>query len=339
MPFMKTLSAALMAATLLTGAAQAEPEQKDVTIAVGGKVALYYLPLNIADLKGYFKDEGLNVQIVDFKGGSKSVQAVVGGSADVLSSSFEHVVNLQALGQSFVAVLLQGRYPGFALSVTPQIAENWKSAADLKGKNVGVTSPGSSTNAMVNLLLKKAGLSPDDVAIIGIGAGAGVLAAVQQGQVDAVVQADPATTLLVDNGLAKVVVDTRTAEGSEEVYGGPMPAASISVPTKFAEENPETVQAIVNAMEHSLQFLQTASTEEILDTLPEDMMVGGDRDTYLKMIEAVRPSYSPDGKFNQDALDTVLEVMKSENEAVQKADIDMDKAYTNDFVEKAAAAK
>ncbi|MBB4002576.1 ABC transporter substrate-binding protein [Aurantimonas endophytica] len=339
MPFMKSLSAALMAATLLTSAAQAEPEQKDVTIAVGGKVALYYLPLNIADLKGYFADEGLNVQIVDFQGGSKSVQAVVGGSADVLSSSFEHVVNLQALGRDFVGIVLQGRYPGFALSVTPELGETWTSAADLKGKKVGVTAPGSSTNAMVNLLLKKAGLTPDDVAIIGIGAGAGVLAAVQQGQVDAVVQADPATTLLVDEGLAKVVVDTRTAEGSQEVYGGPMPAASLSVPQDFAEENPETVQALVNAMENSLQFLQTATAEEILEVLPSEMMVGGDRDAYLKMIEAVRPSYSPDGRFTDEAMNTVLAVMKEENEAVGNAEIDMDATYTNEFIDKAIAGE
>lgn len=339
MRIFRTITAAFLTVGLLGGMAQAEPEKTDITIAVGGKVALYYLPLNIADLKGYFKDEGLNVQIVDFQGGSKSVQAVVGGSADVLSSSFEHVVNLQALGQNFVGVLLQGRYPGFALSVTPEIAATWKSAADLQGKNVGVTAPGSSTNAMINLLLKKAAVPVNSAPIIGVGAGAGVLAAVEQGQVEAVVQADPATTLLVDKGLMKVVVDTRTAEGSNEVYGGPMPAASISVSRQFAEDNPQTVQAVVNAMEKALQFLQTASADEILDSLPANMLVGGDRASYAKMIEAVRPSYSPDGKFSQEALDTVLKVMKEENAAVAKADIDMEKTYTNTFVEKAMAGR
>lgn len=342
MQMLKTICVAItMAAGLAAApaAAQTQPEKTDVTIAVGGKVALYYLPLNIAELKGYFKDEGLNVRILDFKGGSQSVQAVVGGSADILSSSFEHVINMQARQQDLEAVVLMGRYPGFALSVRPDVADKWKSAADLKGVNVGVTAPGSSTNALLNLLLKGADVPRADVPVIGVGAGAGVLAAVENKQVGAVVQADPATTLLVEKGLAKVVVDTRNEEGTRQVYGGPMPAAAISVSHDFAEENPQTVQAVVNAIEHALQFIQSASAEEILGTLPSNMLVGGDRDLYLKMIEAVRPSYSPDGKFSQEAVDTALKVLKGENEAVQNADIDLSKTYTNEFVDKAAAAK
>ncbi|MGA0796062.1 MAG: ABC transporter substrate-binding protein, partial [Quisquiliibacterium sp.] len=60
-------------------------ERSKVTIAVGGKGALYYLPLTIAEQLGYFKAEGLDLEIVDFAGGSAALRAVVGGSADVVS--------------------------------------------------------------------------------------------------------------------------------------------------------------------------------------------------------------------------------------------------------------
>lgn len=335
MKLLKTLLIAAVCGLAASTAAKAEtPEKPDVSIAVGGKVALYYLPLNIAESKGYFKDEGLRVRILDFQGGAKSVQAVVGGSADVLSSSFEHMINLQAKGQELTAFALQGRYPGFALSVAASIADKYKGPASLKRMKIGVTAPGSSTHMMVNLLLSKAGLKPDDVAIISVGAGAGVLAAVQNGLVDAVVQADPATTLLTTAGSAVVKVDTRNAEGTAEVYGGPMPAATLSAPRAFIEANPRTVQALTNAMVKSLAFLQSATAEEIYQAIPEDMRLGGDHDLYLKMIDAVRPSYSPDGLISEEAAKTALSVLQKENPAVRDATINLPKTYTNEFVNK-----
>lgn len=72
--------------------AQGKPEKTKVTIAVGGKNLFYYLPLTIAERQGYFKDEGLDVEIVDFAGGAKALQAVVGGSADVVSGAYEHTI-------------------------------------------------------------------------------------------------------------------------------------------------------------------------------------------------------------------------------------------------------
>ena len=95
---------------MATGPVHAQAiEKKKVTIAVGGKSALYYLSLTIAEQLGYFKDEGLDVEIVDFAGGSKSLQAVVGGSADVVSGAYEHTINLQARKQYFTEFVLMGR--------------------------------------------------------------------------------------------------------------------------------------------------------------------------------------------------------------------------------------
>ena len=336
---MKKWLAAACAAVGMTGcllqplAAHAQSvEKKDVSIAVGGRVALYYLPLNIADLKGYFKAEGLDVHIIDFQGGTKSVEAVVAGSADVLSSSFEHMINLQARGQSVQAFVLQGRYPGFALTLSNELAAKYKTPADLKGLKIGVTAPGSSTNLMLNLILKKAGMSPSDVSVIGVGAGAGALASIVNGQIDGEVEADPATTLAVLSGKAKVVLDTRNEAGTRTVYGGPMPGASMSATSDFIQKNPKTIQALTNAMVHALQFLQTATDQQILDTLPPSMLQGQSRDSYLKMIAAVRPSYSPDGIISLDAAKTTLNTLSMENTSLRS--VDLSKTYTTQFVDK-----
>jgi NitT/TauT family transport system substrate-binding protein len=144
----------LMAAVL----AQGKPEKSKVTIAVGGKALFYYLPLTIAERLGYFKDEGLDVEIVDFAGGAKALQAVVGGSADVVSGAYEHTLVLQAKGQTYQEFVLQGRAPQIVLAVNNKTLPNYKSIADLKGKKIGVTAPGSSTNIMVNYVLARAGI-------------------------------------------------------------------------------------------------------------------------------------------------------------------------------------
>ena len=169
----RTVIAAACAAAAMTFApmsfAQQAPEKKDVTIAVGGKSLYYYLPLSIAEQLGYFKDEGLNVKIVDFQGGSRSLQAVVGGSADVVSGAFEHTISMQAKKQPMTAFVLQGRAPQLALVVSNKTMKDYKQLSDLKGKKVGVTAPGSSSQMVANFILKKGGLGPKDVAFIGVG--------------------------------------------------------------------------------------------------------------------------------------------------------------------------
>ena len=181
--FRKVLAVALtmgIALSMTMGSAQGQTqaqantlEKKKLTIAVGGKNLFYYLPLTIAERQGYFKDEGLDVEIPDFAGGAKALQALVGGSADMVSGAFEHTINMQAKKQPIRAVVLQASYSSIVLVMPREKAAKYKSPKDLKGLKIGVTAPGSSTNMFVNNLLAKDGLKPNDVAIVGVGAAAG----------------------------------------------------------------------------------------------------------------------------------------------------------------------
>ena len=223
-------------------------EKSKLTIAVGGKNLFYYLPLTIAEQLGYFKDEGLDVTVVDFAGGSKALQAVVGGSADVVSGAFEHTVNMQFKGQPMRAFVLQGLAPQVVLGINPKTMPHYKSIADLRGKKIGVTAPGSSTNVMVNYVLAKAGVKPSEVSFVGVGASSGAVAAMRSGQIDAISNLDPVITLLQRSGDLKIVADTRIVAEAEKVFGGPMPAACLYAPVPFVESHPATIQALTNAM-------------------------------------------------------------------------------------------
>jgi NitT/TauT family transport system substrate-binding protein len=311
-------------------------EKPKVTIAVGGKASIYYLPLTIAEQKGYFKDEGLTVEIVDFAGGSQSLRAVVGGSADVVSGAFEHTINLQASKQYFRAFVLQGRAPAIAVGVATAKAGAYRSPADLKGMKIGVSAPGSSTNMVANYVLAKGGLKPSDVSFVGVGTASGALAAMRSGQIDAISNVDPVMTMLEQKGDVKIIADTRTLKGTQELFGGPMPAASLYAPEEFITKNPKTVQALTNAMVRALKWLQAAGPSDIINTVPDAYLLG-DRALYLASFNAVRDAISPDGLISDASVKISLAALASFNEKIRPEQIDLSRTYTNDFVKKAQA--
>jgi NitT/TauT family transport system substrate-binding protein len=316
--------------------AVAQAEKKQVTIAVGGKNLLYYLPLTVAEQKGFFKDEGLEVTIVDFAGGAKALQAVVGGSADVVSGAFEHTINMQAKGQPMRAFVLQGRAPQIVLAVNTKTMPNFKTVADLKGKKIGVTAPGSSTNIMANFVLAKAGLKPSDVSFVGVGASQGAVAAMRSGQIDAVSNLDPVITILARSNDIKIVSDTRDVAEADKVFGGPMPAGCLYAPISFLEKNPNTAQALANAIVRANKWIQQSGPSDIVKSVPESYLLG-DRAVYIDAFLKAKPALSPDGMFPEQGAATALRALQSVDEKMKSAKIDLKAVYTNDFARKANA--
>src|SRR5258708_5388686 len=192
------------------------PEKKKITIAVGGKNLFYYLPLTVAERKGYFKDEGLDVEIPDFPGGARALQALVGGSADLVSGAYEHTINMAAKKQPIKAVVLQARYNSIVLIMPKDKAAKYRGPQDLKGLKVGVTAPGSSTNMFVNNILAKGGLKPTDISVVGVGTGSGAFAAMDRGELDALSNLDPVVTQLEATGKFVPVADSRTEKGMKD---------------------------------------------------------------------------------------------------------------------------
>lgn len=322
-------------ATSSSAWAQALEKQK-VSIAVGGKNLFYYLPLTIAEQLGYFKDEGLQVEISDFAGGAKALQALVGGSADVVSGAFEHTINMQAKNQVITAFVLQGRAPQIVFGVSNKTMPNYQSIADLKGKKIGVTAPGSSTNIMANFVLAKGGLKPSDVSFIGVGTSAGALSALRSGQIDAISNLDPVVTMLQQKNEIKVIADTRTLKDTNELFGGPMPAATLYTTEAFLKKNPNTSQALTNAMVRALKWLQKAGPSDIVKVVPESYQLG-DRALYLETFTKVREALSPDGRFPEAGGQTALKTLQAFEPELASKNIDLSKTFTNELVAKANA--
>jgi NitT/TauT family transport system substrate-binding protein len=326
------LSGALLALALISGPASA---QSKVTIAVGGGGCLCYLPTILAKQLGEFDKAGVNVDLVDLKGGSDALKAMLGGSADVVSGYFDHCVNLAAKKQELQAFVVYDRYPGLVLVVAPAHTKEINSVKDLAGKKVGVTAPGSSTDFFLKYLLKKNGQDPASAAVIGIGLNATAVAAMEQGQIDAAMMAEPAVTVLAKNHPdLKILADTRTQKDTLAIFGGDYPGGSLYATTAWVNSHEKEVQALTNAIVSTLAWIHAHSPEEIMAKMPPEM-VGKEKDLYLTALKNTIPMYSETGKMDPKGADAVLAMFSVGSPDVAKANIDVSKTYTNKFVEQA----
>jgi NitT/TauT family transport system substrate-binding protein len=326
------LAAPILVLALMCGSAAA---QTKVTIAVGGGACLCYLPTVLAKQLGEFDKAGLAVELVDLKGGSDALKAVLGGSADVVSGYFDHCVNLAAKKQELQSFVVYDRYPGLVLVVSPKHTNEIKSIKDLAGKKIGVSAPGSSTDFFLKYLLKKNGVDASGVAVIGVGLGATSVAAMEQGQIDAAVMLDPAVTVLQGtHSDLKILSDTRTQKDTLDVFGGEYPGGALYSTTAWVAAHGKEVQALTSAILNTLTWIHGHSAEEIMAKMPEGM-VGKDKELYLAALKNTIPMYSLDGKMDPKGAEAVLAVFSEASPEVAKANIDVTKTWTNKFVDQA----
>ena len=326
------LAAALVALALASPAAMADSK---ITIAVGGGACLCYLPTVLAKQLGEFEKAGVNVDLVDLKGGSDALKAVLGGSADVVSGYFDHCVNLAARKQELVSFVVYDRYPGLVLVVSPSHTSEIKSVKDLAGKKVGVSAPGSSTDFFLKYLLKKNGLDPASASVIGVGLGATAVAAMEQGQIDAAVMLDPSVTVLQGKFPdLTILADTRTQKDTLATFGGEYPGGALYSTAAWVASHEKETQALTNAIVSTLAWIHAHSPEEIMAKMPPEM-VGKDKEQYIEALKNTIPMYSETGKMDPKGAEAVLAVFSVGSPDVAKANIDLSKTFTNKFVEQA----
>ncbi len=338
-----TTSAASATTAATTGSAVAgapaaalKPEKSKITVAVGGAEQFIYAPISLANQLGYFKDMGLEVEIANFSGGAKAAEALIGGSADMVVGFYDHTIQTQPKGEKLQMVCLYDNFPGIVLEVNSKNADKIKTAADLKGQIVGITSAGSSTQFLLNYYLTKNGIQPDQVSVVAIGTGSTSIAAIQQGKVVAGMMVDPAATKVETTGDAKPLWDTRSEKDTIGQLGGPYPAGGVYSTADFIGKNPNTTQIIVTGSLMALKYIQTHSPEEIAAKMPPDY-VGGDKQNYLDALKKDLPLFSTTGMMPADGPQSVYNVLKLSDPVVKgAASVDLAATYTNKFVEVAA---
>jgi NitT/TauT family transport system substrate-binding protein len=254
----------------------------------------------------------------------------------VVSGYFDHCVNLAARKQELQSFVVYDRYPGEVLVVSPAHTSEIKSIKDLSGKKVGVSAPGSSTDFFLKFLLKKNGIDPASVAVIGVGLGATAVAAMEQGQIDAAVMLDPSVTVLQGSHPdLRILSDTRTEKDTIAVFGGEYPGGALYSTASWVASHEKEAQALTNAILRTLDWVHAHSAEEIMEKMPPEM-VGKNKDLYLAALKNTIPMYSQTGKMDPRGADAVLAVFSVGSSEVARANIDVSKTWTNRFVDSAS---
>ena len=332
---MKLWALAATVAAFLTAAPMTQAAEP-VRIGVGS-FNLNNLPFPLAVGLGYYAEEGLDVTMENFAaGGSKALQALVSGSVDVGVGFYDHTIQMQSVRKEVVSVALLAHNSGLVLAGPENTRFDPARPETIKGLNVGITAPGSSSDFFIRYYLKRHGLNPSDIGIIGVGSGPTAVVALEQGKIDLLVNYDPAATILTERKIGKILIDGRSAAGATEIYGGLYPTSTLYVTGATLKAKPEMIQKAVNATVRAMLWAQSHSAEEIMAKLPPSF-VPEDKEGYAQAIRNAMPILSPDGLFDPATLQVPLDVLSAFNPQVAGAAIDLNKTYTNAFVEKALA--
>ena len=224
-------------AVCLSACGRSTPEgAREVRVALS-RDGITWVPIHLAETLGYFSEQNLKISISNTAGLSKSMQALVGGSVDVVGGSLLQTLPLAAEGQNVRSFLLLYTRPTIVIAVAPAMAGTITDVAKLKKRKVGVSAMGSPLHMQLNFALAKSGLSPKDVYIVQIGTAAESLIALEQGNVDAAVLVGSAiTSFEVRHPQAVFLSDSRTPEGSRKVFGTDIfPSTSILAQGELAQ--------------------------------------------------------------------------------------------------------
>ncbi|MEV7090704.1 ABC transporter substrate-binding protein [Streptomyces sp. NPDC093085] len=304
-----------------------------VKIMVGGLDKVIYLPAMLTQKLGYFKEEGLDVQLLTEPAGVQATTSLVSGDVQGVVGFYDHTLDLQVKGKQVESVVQFSHAPGEVEVVSNKAAAELTSPKNFKGKKLGVTGLGSSTDFLTKYLGVNAGVSTKEFSTVAVGAGQTFISALEQGSIEGGMTTDPTVAQILDKKIGKVLIDMRTPEGSQQALGGPYPSSSLYMNTEWVNGHKETVQKLANAFVKTLRWMDSHTPEEIAAKMPADYAQGG-KELYAESIKSTLPMFTTDGVMPAGGPETVERVLKAFNPNLKNADVDLEKTYTSEFVKK-----
>lgn len=325
------------AVCLLLTACGSKPQRPQVRLGVlGAGLQTQQMHITLAKTLGFYEQEGVDVTLENLGTNSKTLQSLVGGSVDVASISYSQAIQMAAQGQHIRAFFIGVNRNSVFLLVTPKALGRIHRIEDMKGVVMGVPSLGSPTHQWVNAALTRHGVQPEDVKNVAIGTGAPSIAAFESGRIDAVaVSGGDHLRLLKRNPSARILVDTTTREGLEECCGAKSIATgTLASKQEWLDRNPETARRLDRALVRSLKWIATHSAEEIYAELPENLR-SPDAPMDIEVIRWSLPHFTSDGKMPEGAPEAMLRFLKSANDTLRNAKIDLASTWTDQYLAEA----
>ena len=328
------LLAAALGLGTWAGTAQANTDLTKLTLLVNDTSSPTHLPVLLAEQLGFFKAEGLSVDILDQSNSVATLETMASGGVYIWSTAYDQVFNPAAKNLSLVSLMQTGRTPQLALGVSRKSMANFKRMHDLAGKRIGVLELDSQARRCVDYAMVLAGGSPSSLNHVALGTASQAILAMRNGAVDALCAPDPIMTLLEKKDDLDIVRNFRSAKDTQRLFAGPMPGNCLLAPQALVKKQPQLCQAVVSGVARSLKWLRTAGPSDLLGQMLENPILL-DRAVYLSAVDNTRESFSMDGLMSNEAVQTALRlrnVLEPQQSDWRKTLLS---TYTNEFALKA----
>ena len=301
-----------------------------VKIMVGGIDKQIYLPYQLAQDLGLYKKYGVNVELsTEVDGGVGAEDAMASGQVDMAGAWYIHTIDFQSKGKSVENVVQLSGAPGEREMCGTDSGVH--SAADFKGKTLGVTDLGSGTDELTQFLAAQQGISRSDYHTLAVGSGATAIAAIERGTAQCVMTTQPTVAALEAKHLAYSAIDLATTAGAKAALGGAWPAAGVLAQTSWVNSHRDTVQKVVDALVATLHWINTHSATDIANKLPSQFVENStiSRDQYIAGLTTDKGQFLPDGIMPAGGPTTVYAMEKLIGTDV--SNVTIGNTFTNEF--------
>jgi len=327
----------LLLFVMSAGSASAQAPQKvKVTMPT---VALSMSPVYLAKAKGYFAEEGLDVEMIATAGGGPDIKALIAGEADFTFTPGDNVILAYQEGKRLVMVMagLNRLIINWAMhkdvakakgiTETTPLAEKLKAMKDL---TVGITAAGALTSHLAAFVISKAGYVPQqDVKMIPVGAGPTWLAALENKKVDLALTATPIPETAVARGYAVMFINN--AKGEDPSFPEFLMENLITRP-EIIEKNPELVRKMVRSLVKANKWALSSTPEQVMDALTPALGKTTTPEVFLAGIKSTLPALSPDGRTSERSVQITQDVL--EKAGILKKRVAYSEVVNNSFLPK-----
>jgi NitT/TauT family transport system substrate-binding protein len=301
-----------------------------VRLMVGGIDKQIYLPYQLAQNLGFYKKYGVNVVLsTETDGGVGAEDAMASGQVDMAGAWYNHTIDFQTKGKAVEDIVQLSGAPGER--VMCYNGSGVHSAADFKGKVIGVTDLGSGTDTLIKFLAAQKGLKTSDFTRIGVGAGSTVVAALQNHKAACAITTQPTVAALEKKNIAYSAIDLATSTGAAGALGSMWPAASVLARTDWVNSHKDAAQKVVDALVATMHWINTHTAADIANNLPSTFVSNAlvTKDDYITALTQDKGQFLPDGIMPAGGPKTSLATEELAGNATSSANLAT--TFTNDF--------
>lgn len=283
-----------------------------VKLMVGGIDKQIYLPYQLAQNLGFYKKYGVNMQLsTESNGGVGAETAMASGQVDMAGAWYIHTIDFQAKGQDVVDVVQLSGAPGEREMCGSSSGVH--SAADFKGKTLGVTDLGSGTDELTQFLASQQGIARSGYQTLAVGAGSTAIAAIQRNTAQCVMTTQPTVGALESKKLAYSALDLATTSGATKALGGAWPAAGVLAQASWVKSHQSAVQSVVNALVATMHWINTHSATQIADAMPAQYVSNSTitKAQYIAGLTTDKGQFLPDGIMPTGGPKTIYNMERS----------------------------